>query len=125
MQDLFYFRSMIGVHLKEVQFFAYHGICEGEEKTGSRFEVNLSVWYDSGIPVTEIEQTINYVTLYEIVKQQMQERRGLLETVAESVCSNIYKAYPFIKEIIIEIDKRTPPIENFEGSTGITLRKTY
>jgi 7,8-dihydroneopterin aldolase/epimerase/oxygenase len=122
---LFYFRQMIAVHLKELKFHAFHGLYEGEEKVGGPFEVNLSVWYNPAEPVTSIEQTINYVVLFDVVKQHMQERSSLLEIVAEKICHTIKSHFPVITEIKIDIDKCSPPIENFQGKTGITLHKTF
>lgn len=116
---------MNAVHLKEVKFHAHHGVYEGEEKTGGPFEVNLSVWYESSEPLTRLDQTINYVTLFEIVKKQMLQRSKLLETVAEAICSEIKLQFPVIQQIQINIDKHSPPIENFDGKTGITIQKTY
>ncbi|MBX9785647.1 MAG: dihydroneopterin aldolase [Chitinophagaceae bacterium] len=116
---------MIAVHLKELKFHAYHGLYAGEEKTGGPFEVSLSVWYEPSAPVMQLEQTINYVTLFEIVKQHMQQRSSLLETVAENICSNIYTTFSVIQKVELSIYKGSPPIEGFEGKTGITMIKTY
>lgn len=116
---------MIAVHLKNLKFHAHHGLYEGEDKTGGPFEVNLSVWYMPDEPITQLHQTINYVTLFEIVKQQMIRPNSLLEIVAETICSNIYTFFSVIKKVEISIYKCSPPIEGFEGITGITMQKTY
>jgi 7,8-dihydroneopterin aldolase/epimerase/oxygenase len=116
---------MIAVHLKELKFHSFHGLYAGEEKIGGPFEVNLTVWYEPSAPVTSLEQTINYVTLFEIVKQRMQQRSSLLEIVAEEICSNIYSSFNVIVKMELSIYKCSPPIEGFEGKTGITMIKTY
>jgi 7,8-dihydroneopterin aldolase/epimerase/oxygenase len=122
---LFYFRHMIAVHLKELKFHSHHGLYAGEDKTGGPFEVNLSVYYEPAGPITSIEQTINYVALFEIVKQRMMQKSSLIETVAQDICDTIKTRFPVIMEIKVEIDKCSPPIENFQGKTGITLHKTF
>lgn len=116
---------MIAVHLKELKFHAHHGLYQGEEKTGGPFEVNLSVWYQPEGRITSIKQTINYVLLFEIVKQRMMQKSSLIETVAEDICDTIRSRFPVITEIKIDIYKCSPPIENFTGKTGITLHKTF
>ena len=65
------------------------------------------------------------VVLFNIVKQHMQERTSLLEMVAEKICYTIKDRFPVITEIKIDIYKCSPPIENFQGKTGITMQKTY
>ncbi len=122
---LFYFRHMIAVHLKELKFHAHHGLYAGEDKTGGPFEVNLSVYYEPAGPITSIEQTINYVALFEIVKKRMMQTSSLIETVAQDICDTIKTRFPVIMEIKVEIDKCSGPIENFQGKTGITLHKTF
>jgi len=116
---------MIAVHLKELKFHAYHGLYADEEKVGGPFEVNLSVWYDQGGAFTSIDQTIDYTLLFDIVKQHMQQRTHLLEILAEQICDTIKARFPVITEIKVEIYKCSPPIENFQGKTGITLHKTF
>jgi 7,8-dihydroneopterin aldolase/epimerase/oxygenase len=116
---------MIAVHLKDLKFQAHHGLYAGEEKVGGPFEVNLTVWYQPSAPVTTLEQTINYVTLFDLVKQRMQQRSSLLETVAEDICSNIHTRFNVIQKVELSIYKCSPPIEGFEGKTGITTIKTY
>lgn len=116
---------MIAVHLKDITFHAHHGLYKGEEKTGGRFDVNLSVWYNPQGTVTTLEHTINYVVLYEIVKEQMQVRSGLIEKVAENICETIKTRFPHITEIMLDIYKNSPPIENFTGKVGITMHQKY
>ncbi len=113
------------VHLRNLKFHAYHGLYDGEEKTGGPFEVDIAVHYNTNGPVTTLSQTINYVHLFEIVKQQMAVRCNLIETVAENICSNIYEVFPFIHEIEVSVFKCSPPVPGFEGKTGITMKKTY
>ncbi len=116
---------MIAVHLKELKFHAYHGLYAGEEKTGGPFEVNLSVWYQPQGRIEQLDQTINYVELFNIVKQRMMQQTSLIETVAEDICAQLKERFAVISKIELSIDKCSPPIENFSGKTGITLYKTF
>lgn len=116
---------MVAVHLKELKFHAHHGLYAGEDLTGGPFEVNLSVWYEPEGRIETLSQTINYVALFEIVKQRMQQKTALIETVAEDVCATIEQEFPFVTKIELSIDKCSPPIENFSGKTGITMYKTF
>ena len=116
---------MIAVHLKELKFHAYHGLYAGEEKTGGLFEVNLSVWYKPEGRIEQLDQTINYVELFNIVKQRMMQQSSLIETVAEDMCTQLKERFTMINKIELSIDKCSPPIEQFSGKTGITLYKTF
>lgn len=116
---------MIAVHLKDLKFYAHHGLYAREDKAGGPFEVNLSVYYEPGGKIISLDQTINYVALFEIVRQRMMQKSSLIETVAQDICDTIKTRFPVINEIKLDIDKCSPPIENFQGKTGITLHKTF
>ncbi len=119
-------KNLVTVELNAATFFSFHGLYEEEKKTGGEFEVNLGVSYFTDIVVIDnIEQTVNYVKLYELVKQQMQVPTGLLETVAMLITEKIKQAFPQVNEISIKIDKKHPPVHNFSGSLSVTYRKQY
>jgi 7,8-dihydroneopterin aldolase/epimerase/oxygenase len=119
-------KNLVTVELNAATFFAFHGLYEEEKKTGGEFEVNLSVsFFTDKTVIDKIEQTVNYVKLYELVKQQMQVPTGLLETVAMLITEKIKQAFPQVNEIIIKIEKKHPPIHNFSGSLSVTYRTQY
>lgn len=117
---------MISIELKNIQVNAFHGLNEGEEKIGSSYEVDLQVTYDEGLmKFDELKSTINYEELFNIVKQRMQVATPLLEKVADGIIRRIKHQYSFIKEAKISIYKLQPPIENFQGKVGVTMRKKF
>jgi dihydroneopterin aldolase len=113
------------VYLKNVQFFAYHGLYPEEAVNGNMFEVDLSVQYTSHELIQKIEETIDYVALYDILKTQMQQRRELLETLGRDTCDCIKVQYPQIISIHIDIRKLNPPIPEFNGTAGFSLIINY
>jgi 7,8-dihydroneopterin aldolase/epimerase/oxygenase len=118
--------SLLTISLTNLRFFAYHGLYAEEKKTGNQFEINLTVSYTptQGI-ITDISDTINYVSLYELLKKEMQQPRGLLETLAMEISEKIHAGFPLIKEIEISIAKTQPPIAGFVGEVGVRLSKQY
>lgn len=116
--------SEFTIELKSVIFFAYHGLHDEERKTGNEYEVDLSVKYNGdGKKITKIEETINYVRLFEIVKQEMEQPRNLLETVAISITEKIQEQFSQAKEVEVRINKKNPPIINFSGSVAVIYSK--
>jgi dihydroneopterin aldolase len=115
---------MLTVHLKNLQFYAFHGVYEAEQKTGSHYEVQLQVSYnEAGQNIEELRNIINYVDLYNIVQENMLIPTSLLETVATAIQAKIFAAYSFAEEITISIFKLQAPIEHFQGKVGITLHQ--
>lgn len=117
---------MIAIELHNVRLHAFHGIYEGEENIGNEYVINLDVVYDEGISdFDDINTTISYADLYEIVKQRMLIPTGLLEKVCESIIRKIKHQYPFVKEISLAIHKLQAPIGQLEGKVGVRMNKKF
>lgn len=118
--------NLLTITLRNLQFYAHHGLFQEERKTGNIFEVDLNVFYSpSGDIVTDISETINYATLYELVKENMQHPRELLETLAMEIVENIHLSFPQLKKVEISIQKLQPPIANFAGKVGVSFTKEF
>jgi len=115
---------MYTIHLNELRFFAFHGVYNEEKNTGNEFEVNLSVAVDSIPQEDDFSGAVDYVRLYEIVSEEMKNRKLLIETVAESIISSVFKMYSKVHSVTIEIRKLTPAIERFQGKVGIKISRS-
>ena len=118
--------SEFTIELKQLYFFSFHGVYEEERKVGGEFIVDVSVKFNSDKnKITGIADTVNYASLYEIVKEEMSQPRDLLESLTQSTADKIYQSFPHIKEVEIRIEKKNPPIVNFSGSVAVSYRKEY
>jgi dihydroneopterin aldolase len=117
---------MITIILDKVILHAFHGVYKGEPLVGGDFEISLQVVYnDNGIDFNGLNDTISYVSLLSIVKERMKVPTPLLEKICKDVVDAIFSAYPFITEATISIFKLHPPIENFIGRVGVTMKKEF
>lgn len=118
------------IRLENARFFSHHGVFDHETRDGNEFEVNLLVKYRAGkywrLGMRErpdsLEDTISYVDLFEIVKNEMNRPRKLLETVAVAIVQKIKLDYPFCMEIECKITKLCPPIAGLIGNTSVTYK---
>jgi 7,8-dihydroneopterin aldolase/epimerase/oxygenase len=117
---------VITIELKQLRFLAYHGLYAEERKTGNEFEINLSVSFQplSGT-ITSIADTVNYSSLYTLLKSEMQKPRHLLETLVMELAEVIHVSFPQIKKIEISITKLHVPISKFAGTAGVRYEKDY
>lgn len=114
------------IDLKQLRFFAEHGMYQEEMRVGNEFEVDLSIGCKSPKKmITSLEQTINYVEVYRIVQEVFSERKLLLETCAMEIAEKLEVNFPEIEQITICIRKLNPPITNFSGSVGITYSRSF
>jgi dihydroneopterin aldolase len=114
------------IELKQVRFYSHHGLYDGERKAGGEFVVDLAVKYPAADrKLQRINETVNYEILYDLVKQEMQEPRDLLETVAMAITENIRKQFPSVEEVEIRIEKKNPPLINFSGGASVTYKREF
>ena len=115
--------ALMEILLQKVRIFGYHGLSHGEDIIGGEFEVSLIARYvPANITIIKIEETIDYTVLLEIVRQRMRRPAHLLETLATEIASEIIAKFSIVTEVEISIFKLHPPIENFEGSVGVTYK---
>ena len=116
---------MFTIHLNNLVFFSHHGLHGEEAVIGTDFEVDVTVKFDEKGKIDSIHQTINYATIYEIIKKHMSDSVSLLETLAQNIVADIHLLDNRIRLINIRINKLHPPIKNFIGNVGVSYTNEY
>ena len=111
------------IELKDMEFFSSHGCFEEERIVGNRFVVNLTVEGDFSAAAASdnLEDAVNYQTLYDIVKEEMDVPSGLLENVASRITGHIRKEFPSLSRISVTIDKINPPLGGKLYASSVTF----
>jgi 7,8-dihydroneopterin aldolase/epimerase/oxygenase len=118
-------KKTITVFIHNARFRAYHGLYAEERKAGSEFEVDLAVSMDAPESITGLEETINYSTLFELLRTEMKKRRELLETFVIEFASVVHSTFQGVKKIDITITKLEAPIAKFSGRVGVRYSREY
>lgn len=100
------------VYLKEIRFYAFHGVLPQEQLVGGEFMVSLRVAYpfEAAMESDDVTDTLNYAELYALVKEQMDIPSRLLEHVAGRIVKAIQMQYPQVTRIELKITKQNPPM---------------
>lgn len=100
------------IKLKNIRIFSYHGCLDEEGKIGSDYRVDLSVKGDllHSATTDALSDTIDYVHLNKIVKEEMAVRTKLLETVAERILNRVLKELQLVQKVKVDVSKINPPI---------------
>ncbi|MFO7256662.1 MAG: dihydroneopterin aldolase [Bacteroidota bacterium] len=100
------------VALEGLAFHAYHGVYSHERDTGNNFQVDIAVETDFSQAALrdDLEGTVDYETLYRIVKDQMAQPSRLIETVAERIVNQVMEELPSVIQVELTISKLHPPI---------------
>ena len=100
------------IKLKNIRTYSYHGCLIEEGKIGSDYAVDLEVKTDlrkSSIS-DNLEDTVDYVLLNQIVVEEMEIRANLLEHVSHRIIKRIFDEVPAISRITLAVSKLNPPI---------------
>ncbi len=114
------------IKLKNIKVFSYHGCLEEESKIGSDYRVDLSIKGDlSRSAETDLlADTIDYVHLNKIVKEEMAIRSKLLENVAERILARVLNELELVKKAKVHVSKINPPIGGNVSMVTVTRSKS-
>ncbi len=100
------------IKLKNIRTYSYHGCLIEEGKIGSDYAVDLEVKTDlrKSAVSDNLEDTVDYVLLNQIVVEEMEIRAHLLEHVAHRIIKRIFNEVPAISRITLAVSKLNPPI---------------
>ena len=104
-----------------IRVFAHHGHLPEEAVLGGHFIVNVWVEADT----TEVEKTddlndtVDYVKIIEIVKQQMTIRSNMIEHPAKRIVDAILPLHK-VQKVTVEVEKVLPPIDASFDKISVT-----
>lgn len=92
--------------------FAYHGCLKEESKIGSDYLVDLEVEADLQKSASSdlLRDTVDYVFLNKIIREEMLRPTHLLETVAKRILNRIFDEDKIVEKATVWVSKLNPPI---------------
>ena len=96
-----------------IKLYAYHGCMKEEAVIGGNYIVDVCIEADMSKPSKSdnLNDAIDYVTVYEIVKKEMSVRSKLIEHVAKRILDKLKKRFPKTEFIEVKVTKLNPPID--------------
>lgn len=111
------------IFLKNIRLYAYHGCLVEEEKIGSDYVVNVVVHteLEKSSFSDELSDTVDYVSLHAIVKEEMAVRAKLLEKVADRIIKRIFREHEEVRRARVKVAKQNPPIGGNVEEVAVAL----
>ncbi|MCU4176522.1 dihydroneopterin aldolase [Carboxylicivirga sp. N1Y90] len=111
------------IELEEMEFYAYHGCFEEEQVVGNRFLVNVSLETEcaKATQTDDIQDALNYVAVYELVKEQIMQNSHLLEHLTKRMIDSIMAKFPYIIKLKVKVSKMNPPMGGQMRCVSVTL----
>lgn len=102
------------IELDKIELWAYHGCYKQEQIVGNKYEIDikLDVEIDDAIKTDNVQDALNYVEVYNIVKEEMSKTQHLIETVATNIAKGIRNKFSeeILKRINVRVAKLAPPV---------------
>ena len=111
------------ITVEGIRVFAYHGHLPEEAKLGGHFIVNVWVTADtSEVEKTDdLNDTVDYVKIIAIVKEQMAIRSNMIEHPAKRIVDAILPLNK-VQKVKVEVEKIQPPINASFDKISVTIK---
>ena len=115
---------MYTIELEGMDFHAFHGCYELEQQTGSHFEVSLRLTTELGTVAEHdnVTEAVNYLTVYEVVREEMQRTQHTIERVAQNIIDALHSRFTQICETECRVTKIAPPLGGKVARVSVTLK---
>lgn len=112
------------IYLNDLVFNGFHGVYPAEKKIGNTFKVDVRIQF---MPTTktidQLDQTIDYVQVYQLIQKIMQVPTPLLETLVATIADQILLEHAIAASVFVKITKQQLAIPNFEGTTAVSIER--
>ena len=100
------------IKVENIRVFAHHGCLAEETKIGSDYRVDLEVKADlkTSAKTDKLVDTVDYVFLNRIIREEMNKPSHLLETVAKRILMRIFSEEHLVNKATVWVSKLNPPI---------------
>ncbi|WP_345005404.1 dihydroneopterin aldolase [Snuella lapsa] len=113
------------IKVENIRVFAYHGCLKEETKIGSDYRVDLQVKANlqPSAKTDTLSDTVDYVLLNRIIKEEMAIPSHLLETVCKRILKRIFIEDSLVEKATVWVSKLNPPIGGDVEKVTIKITK--
>lgn len=117
--------TMGTIKLSNIRTYSYHGCLQEEAKIGSDYRVDLKIKtnLEPSAATDALHDTVDYVDLNAIVKDEMAIRAQLLEHVAQRIINRILNELHSVLAVKVKVTKLNPPIGGDVAGVSIIMKK--
>ncbi len=114
------------ITVNNIRVHSNHGCLKEEKLIGSDYRVDLEVFADLSKPAVSdrLSETVDYVHLNNIVKEEMAIPSKLLENVAQRILDRILKEIQMVDSAEITVAKINPPIGGDVESVSVKIKNS-
>ncbi|MEZ4937736.1 MAG: dihydroneopterin aldolase [Crocinitomicaceae bacterium] len=108
-----------------IKIYAFHGCLEEEAKIGSDYIVDVAVTtnFMKSTATDDLDDTIDYVEINQIVEEEMKIRSKLIEHVAYRILNRIKQKYTSVIGATVKVTKICPPINGNVDNVAVIIEE--
>lgn len=106
-----------------IKVYAYHGCLKEEGLIGTNYVVDvvLETDFTEAAKTDDLNKTIDYVVVYDIVKKQMAIRSNLIEQVGQRIVNELKDTFSDLKKLEVKVTKLNPPMNGNVERVSIVI----
>ncbi len=110
--------------IEGIKIYAYHGCLEEESKIGGDYivDVLMETDFESASQTDALEETIDYVDVYDIVKAEMRIRSKLIEHVGRRILDKLKSGFSSLSYAEVKVIKLSPPMNGNVERVSVILK---
>ncbi len=111
------------IELENMEFHSFHGCFEAERTVGNRFLVYMYIETEVDKPSLSdnVKDTVNYLSVYETIREQMERPSHILEHVCRRILEAVAQRFPQIAYARVKVSKMAPPLGGNIERVSLTL----
>lgn len=101
------------IRLNELHFYAHHGVDKQETEVGAWFTVDVKLKIQSvssALQNDDLEGTVNYAGVYEVIREVMKQPSKLIEHAAGRILEALFSRFSQVEAIELCLQKDNPPM---------------
>lgn len=113
--------------LENLKIYAFHGVLPEEKIIGTTFILNVEVHADlwKAAESDDLQDTINYAAINDILHVEMAIPSHLLEHVIGRIFKKLQVSFPQITFIKIKLTKTNPPMRGEMDGVSVEMAKEF
>ena len=111
------------IHLRGLEFYAYHGVLPEEQVLGQRFLIDMDLFanFSQAGSSDQVEDTIHYGEVYQVIKACVTEGRyRLIERLAEEIAQRVLRQFA-CASVRVEVHKPQAPIPGIFKDVSVEI----
>lgn len=111
------------IEVNGIKVHAYHGCLEEEARIGGEYIVDVALHtnFKKAAESDDLDKTLDYVKVNEIVVEEMKVRSKLIEHVGNRILERLQKEFAPLERIEVRVTKLNPPINGSVDNVRVVL----